>query len=49
MTFKLLEQCERRWLKLCGVKDFTNLLNGVDYKDGDVVEKSIQTEGVVAG
>ncbi|MCB9026556.1 MAG: IS256 family transposase [Bdellovibrionaceae bacterium] len=48
MTFKLLKQCESHWLRLCGVKEFTKLLNGVAYKDGIIVEDK-KTEKVVAG
>lgn len=49
MTFKLLKQCEKHWLSLCGVKEFTNLLNGFAYKDGIIVEDQKDAEGIVAG
>ncbi len=39
MAFKLLKECEKKWKKIKGYKEITNLLNGVEYKDGVAVRK----------
>jgi transposase-like protein len=37
MTFKLLEDAQRKWKKIRGFEEIKNLLNGVAYKDGIMV------------
>ena len=39
MAFKLLKECEKKWKGLKGYKEITNLLNGLEYKDGVLVER----------
>jgi transposase-like protein len=47
MAFKLLKECEKKWKKIKGYKEITNLLNGVEYKDGVVVNtKQLGHQGV---
>lgn len=47
MAFKLLKECEKKWKCIKGYKEITNLLNGLEYKDGVLVEeKRLGHEGV---
>jgi len=47
MAFKLLKECEKKWRTLKGFNEITNLLNGLEYKDGVLVEeKQLGHEGV---
>jgi transposase-like protein len=47
MAFKLLKECEKKWKSIKGYKEITNLLNGLEYKDGVLVEeKSLGHQGV---
>ena len=47
MAFKLLKECEKKWKKIKGYKEITNLLNGVEFKDGVVVNtKQLGHQGV---
>lgn len=38
MAFKLLQECEKRWRKIRGCEEIENLLNGVEYKDGIMID-----------
>jgi len=47
MAFKLLKECEKKWRVIRGHKEITNLLNGLEYKDGVLVEeKPLGHQGV---
>jgi transposase-like protein len=48
MAFKLLCECERRWRKLKGYQDFTNLLKGLEYKDGVVIPRAEHHEAAAS-
>ena len=49
MSFKLLKECEKKWLKIKGHTEIKNLLNGVEYKDGVVIDSQEENQNVVAG
>ena len=40
MAFKLMKEAEKKWRKIRGYRELENLLNGVLYKDGELVESS---------
>lgn len=42
LAFKLLQECEKRWRKINSPKEITNLLNGVEYRDGIVLPRQQQ-------
>jgi len=47
MGFKLLQECQKKWRRIRGEKeDITNLLNGLEYKDGVVIPRSTHHEAV---
>lgn len=47
MAFKLLKECEKKWRTIKGFNEITNLLNGLEYKDGVLVEeKQLEHQGV---
>ena len=48
MAFKLLKECEKKWLVIRGHVEITNLLNGVAYKDGVALEQEVSQHQVVA-
>lgn len=48
MTFKLLKECEKTWTKIRGYNEITNLLKGVEYKDGVVIDSQEQNQKGVA-
>ena len=37
MAFKLLHECEKKWRKLRGHEEMSNLLKGLEYKDGVMI------------
>ncbi len=47
MAFKLLQECEKRWIKIRGAKQIEKLLSGVEFKDGVVVPSQQQIEEAV--
>jgi len=46
MAFKLLQQAEKRWRKIKSVEKIRDLLNGVEYRDGIVLDTSSHRGGV---
>jgi putative transposase len=48
MAFKLLLEAEKRWHRIDGFKEIQNLLNGVEYKNGVVLEKKSTSEAMPA-
>jgi len=47
MAFKLLQECEKRWMKIRGANQIEKLLDGVEFKDGVVISSQEQTQEVV--
>lgn len=48
MAFKLLQECEKRWLRIRGAKEIEKLLSGVEFKDGVMIPSQEQTEETAA-
>jgi len=48
MSFKLLKECEKKWFKIKGHREIKNLLNGVAYKDGIMIDSQEQNQKIVA-
>jgi len=48
MTFKLLEDAQKRWRKIRGYEEIKNLLKGVAYKDGVMVATAQSQEADAA-
>ena len=46
MAFKLLQECEKRWIKIRGAIQIEKLLDGVEFKDGVMVPSQEQTQEV---
>lgn len=47
MAFKLLQECQKKWRRIRGEQeDIANLLNGLEYKDGVVIPRSVHHEAV---
>lgn len=46
LAFKLLKECEKKWRPIRGWKEIENQLSGALYKDGILVEKRLNQEGV---
>ena len=44
MAFKLLLECQKRWRKICGAEEIENLLAGVEYKDGVMVNRQEENQ-----
>jgi putative transposase len=40
MAFKLLSECQKWWRKLRGHEEFTNILKGLEYKDGVMITRA---------
>lgn len=47
LAFKLLLECEKKWRRIKGHKEISNLLKGVEYKDGVMVAQKPNREGAV--
>ena len=48
MAFKLLLECEKRWRKIRGSGEISNVLNGLEYKDGVVLDRQLQNQEAAA-
>ena len=48
MAFKLLLECEKTWRKIKGYREISNLLKGIEYKDGVVITGSNRNQEAVA-
>ena len=48
MAFKLLHECQKKWRKLRGHAEITNLLKGIEYKDGVMIPRSEHHEVVAS-
>ncbi len=48
MAFKMLSECEKNWRKINGIKEITNLLNGLAYKDGVMIPSKSHHEDVAS-
>ena len=48
MAFKLLVEAEKRWKKLGGIEDLTNIKNGLAYKDGSRIYTESENQGATA-
>lgn len=48
MAFKLLDECQKRWRKLRGYEELSNLLKGVEYKDGVMIVPSEHHEAAAS-
>ena len=46
MAFKLMQECEKKWRPIRGSAEIEKLLSGAIYKDGVLVESSVNQEGV---
>lgn len=47
MAYKLLKECEKKWRVIRGHIEITNLLKGVEYKDGVALkQKQLEHQGV---
>jgi putative transposase len=49
LAFKLLKEAEKKWRKIRGHEEIQNLIDGVVYKDGVVVDTSSTDHEAVAG
>jgi putative transposase len=49
LAFKLLSEAEKRWNKIRGVEEIANLIAGIDYKDGVMVDHESSDSKVAAG
>ena len=49
LAFKLLKEAEKKWRKIRGCEEITNLLRGIEYKDGVMVVSQEQSHKGVAG
>lgn len=49
LVFQLLKEAEKKWRKIRGHEELQNLVKGVEYKDGVVVDTSSTDHEVVAG
>jgi len=48
MAFKLLLEAEKKWKKLGGIEDLTNIKNNLAYKDGFVIYKNSENQEATA-
>lgn len=48
MTFKLLEECQKKWRRLRGHEEIKNLLKGLEYKDGIVIPRENHHEAAAS-
>ena len=48
MAFKLLFECQKKWRKIRGAGEIENLLNGVAYKDGIMIDHQEQDQEAAA-
>ena len=48
MAFKLLQECEKKWRRIKGWKEFEKLLSGLEYKDGVVIPSQEQNQEAAA-
>ena len=48
MAFKLLIECQNKWRKLRGQEEFTNLLKGLEYKDGVMITRAQHHEAAAS-
>ena len=49
MTFKLLQECQKKWRKIRGERqEIQNLIEGLEYRDGVVVPQSAHQEVVAS-
>ncbi len=48
MAFKLLNECQKKWRRLRGHQEFTNLLKGLEYKDGVMVPRDQHHEAAAS-
>ena len=48
MAFKLLKECEKKWRKIRGWQEIENLLAGVEYKDGVMVNRQEENQEAAA-
>ena len=48
MAFKLLSECQKKWRRLRGHQEFTNLLKGLEYKDGVMVPREQHHEAAAS-
>ena len=46
MAFKLMQEAEKRWQRIRGYQEISNLISGVEYRDGIVVTKHSHREAV---
>ncbi len=46
LAFKLLKECEKKWRPIKGHREIKNQLEGALYKDGILIEKKVNQEGV---
>lgn len=47
MAFKLLLECERKWRKIRGYQEIQNLVNGIEYRDGVMIQNSKASQKAV--
>jgi putative transposase len=48
MAFKLLIECQKKWRKLRGQAEFTNLSKGLEYKDGVMITREEHHEAAAS-
>ena len=48
MAFKLLKECEEKWRKIRGIEEIENLLAGVEYRNGVVLDRLSQNQEATA-
>ncbi len=48
MTFKLLEECQKKWRKLRGHQEIEKLLKGLEYKDGIMITRAKHHEAAAS-
>ena len=48
MAFKLLKECEKKWRKIRGWQEIENLLAGVEYMDGVMVNRQEENQEAAA-
>ena len=48
LAFKLLQEAEKRWNKIRGSEEVENIIQGVEYRDGVMVQSSASKNEVVA-
>jgi putative transposase len=48
LAFKLLLECEKKWRMIRGWREITNLIEGVEYKDGVVLDRILQNQEIAS-